>query len=439
MAVNSLPLIEVSRLQPGMYLVLDLGWRRHPFPMNSFTLRSTDQIETLQSLGLDKVRYCPERSTVPPLPPSSTSARPSIITPAAAPALAAAPAANSAPPRPTVSSVVEMHLDDPVEQQQARLKMLEQRYRLAAQQHQLMLKRIGPEPGEAARACEALADDVLGWMPEQGEAAIRLLGPGSGDQPSGHEISVATLCLMLGRDCDMPAPMLRHLVLAGLLHDAGKQRVPSFLHEDYGQLTEFERQSYRQHVEFGVEMGRRMELPTEVVDAIAQHHEHADGSGFPRRLELDALNPVSRVLSVCNRYHNLVCPLHAEIGLTPHRALQRLFREERERFDPTLLARFVKLLGVYPPGTLVELTDHRMAIVVASQPGNSLAPRVQIVDLPDDPRPSLAIDLDPAMGVGVRCGLAPEQLNVRWAARARQLARSGYALESLAEADRIAA
>lgn len=433
MAANSLPLIEVSRLQPGMYVVLDLGWRRHPFPLNSFTLRSAEQIDTLRSLGLEKVRYSPERSTAVPLPPGLARA-PAPKAPAAPPASRTTESATA-----TASAVVPMQLDDPLDRQQARLQQLEQRQRQAAQQHQQLLRLIGPDPEEAARGCAALAEQMLGWLPERGEVAIRLLGSGSGDQPSGHEISVAALSLMLGRDCGMSGSMLNQLVKAALLHDAGKQRVPSFLHEDHGQLTEFERQSFRQHVEFGVEMARRMDMPREVVEAIAQHHEFADGSGFPHRLELDAISPIGRVLGLCNRYHNLVCPLHAEVGLTPHRALQRMFREERELFDPTLLARFVKLLGVYPPGTLVELTDHRMAIVVASQPGNSLAPRVQIVDLPDDSQPRLAIELDPSNGVGVRCGLSPEQLNVRWAARARQLARGGISLEVQADEDRLAA
>jgi putative nucleotidyltransferase with HDIG domain len=435
MAAQSLPLIEVSRLQPGMYVVLDLGWRRHPFPLNSFTLRSAEQIETLRSLGLEKIRYSPERSSVPPLPPSAAPApvQTGPVTPAR-PAPAAQPE-----PVATVSPVVTMQLDDPVEQQQVRLRQLEQRQRVAAQQHQLLLKQMGPAPEQAARACETLTDELLGWLPAQGEVALRLLGPGSGDQPSGHEISVAALCLILGRDCGMSSAQLRLLIQAALLHDAGKQRVPSFLHEDHGQLTEFERQSYRQHVSFGVDLAKRMGQPREVVEAIAQHHERADGSGFPQQLELGGMSPLGRVLALCNRYHNLVCPLHAEVGLTPHRALQRMFREERDHFDPGLLARFVKLMGVYPPGTLVELTDHRMAIVVASQPGNALAPRVQIVDLPDDAAPSLAIALDPAQGVGVRCGLAPEQLNVRWAARARQLARSGIALEPAADAEALAA
>ncbi len=433
MATHSLPLIEVSRLQPGMYVVLDLGWRRHPFPLNSFTLRSVEQIDTLRSLGLEKVRYSPERSSVPPLPVGT-----------------ARPAAPPAPAEPVRAKRIEIEeivlpdvpveqLDDPLERQQARLQQLEHRQRQAAQQHQQLLRLIGPDPAEAARAVTALSEDILGWLPERGDVALRLLGAGSGEQPSGHEISVAALSLMLGRDCGMPGASLKQLVQAALLHDAGKQRVPSFLHEDHGRLTEFERQSFRQHVEFGIEMARRMEMPREVVDAIAQHHEYADGSGFPLRLDLDAISPIGRVLSLCNRYHNLVCPLHAEAGLTPHRALQRLFREERELFDPTLLARFVKLLGVYPPGTLVELTDHRMAIVIASQPGNTLAPRVQIVDLPDDSQPRLAIELDPSRGVGVRCGLSPEQLNVRWAARARQMARGGISLEIRAEEDRLAA
>lgn len=424
MTANSLPLIEISRLQPGMYVVLDLGWRRHPFPLNSFTLRSVEQIDTLRSLGLEKVRYSPERSTVAALPPGAAlPAAPRRVSPAAS--------AELAPPadRAADTAAPPGESDDPLDRQQARLQQLEARQRRAAQQHQQLIKLIAADPAEAARGCKDLADQLLGWLPEQGEVMIQLLGSGSADQPSGHEISVAALALMLGRDCGMSADMLRQLTRATLLHDVGKQRVPGFLHEDYGQLTEFERQSFRQHVEFGVEMARRMEMPRDVVEAIAQHHEYADGSGFPLRLNLESLSPISRVLSLCNRYHNLVCPLHADIGITPHRALQQLFRDERERFDPALLPRLVKLLGVYPPGTLVELTDHRMAIVVASQPGSSLAPRVQIVELPDDVRPQLAIDLDPTGGVGVRCGLSPEQLNQRWAARARQLARCGIALD----------
>lgn len=348
MAASNLPLIEVSRLQPGMYVVLDLGWRRHPFPLNSFTLRSAEQIETLRSLGLDKVRYSPERSTVPPLPAGSAPPTRQVIAPTPPARPYAANQGAAAQTASTVSPVVAMQLDDPVEQQEARLRALELRQRAAAQQHQALLKQIGPEPEQAARACEALADEMLGWLPERGELALRLLGPGSGDLPSAHEVSVASLCLMLGRDCGLPGATLRQLLQAALLHDAGKQRVPGFLHEDHGQLTEFERQSYRQHVEFGIEMARRMQLPREVVEAIGQHHEFADGSGFPQRLELDRISPLGRVLALCNRYHNLVCPLHADVGLTPHRALQRLFREERERFDPLLLARFVKLLGVYP-------------------------------------------------------------------------------------------
>src|SRR5690606_8621222 len=103
MAAQTLPLIEVNRLQPGMHVVLDLGWRRHPFPLNSFTLRSDEQIATLRSLGLEKVRYCPERSTVAPLPPSAAPAR--SAAPAAPPVVAPAPA-------PATGIIVEQ-LDDP--------------------------------------------------------------------------------------------------------------------------------------------------------------------------------------------------------------------------------------------------------------------------------------------------------------------------------------
>jgi putative nucleotidyltransferase with HDIG domain len=430
MATETLPLIDVERLRPGVYVVLDLGWRDHPFALNRFTLKDERQLLQLRALGLKQVRWCPERSTAQPLGEAEAAyaaTRAAALPSTAAPTIAFAPA-PAAPRR-----------EDPLALQEAQLGVVEDAYRHSAQQHQRLLRQIQSDPAGAGEALEALASEVSAWACQDTPLAVRLLSPSLADQPSGHEIGVAALALLLGRDCGFSADDLRTLTLAALLHDVGKLRIPTFLHEDHGRLTEFERRTYRRHVELGVELAAAMGLPGGVLTAIGEHHENVDGSGFPAGLGADRLSPVGRVLALVNRYQNLVSPLHAENGLTPHRALQVMYKQERARHDPVLLPRLVRLLGVYPPGTLVELTDQRIAVVVATQPGMTLAPRVQILGGPDDLAPSLAIALDPVGGVGVRRGLPPEELNSRWGLRARQLARSAFYLQPVEQREAIAA
>src|SRR5690606_24397140 len=121
-----------------------------------------------------------------------------------------------------------------------------------------------------------------------------------------------------------------------------------------------------------VELGREMGLDPQVLRSIAECREHADGSGLPNGLRSEQLSVPGQVLAIANRYMSLVCPPGGEPGLTPHQALQQMYGRERAHFDVELLARFVRLLGVYPPGSLVEPSDGRIALVVASRPGTAL-------------------------------------------------------------------
>jgi len=425
MTTESLPLIEVDRLQLGMYVVLDVGWRNHPFAFSSFILKTDEQLQQLRSIGVPKVRYCPERSTVEPLPPAA----PSDIATAVDILAHAYDAPLEPPPR-----VLRLPVD-PLQRQEAALKRAEAEFQKAAQEHQRILKQYELNPHQARRLAEQLGDEVLQWTAEGRQVAIRLLSPQVGEQPSGHEIGVSALATLLGRECGLGVDELRELALAALLHDIGKRGLPSFLHEDDGRLSEAERRTYRRHVELGIEYGEAMGLPLAVIRAIAEHHERCDGLGFPAALPGDKLCTTGRILAIVNRYQNLVCPQHVGAGISPHAALRQMYSSERSHFDPVFLPRFVRLMGIYPPGTLVELTDQRRAIVIASRPGMSLAPRVQVVESPDDDTPSLAFDLDMASGPKVRTSLRPDQLNPRWAQRARQFARSAIFLEPQDDAD----
>lgn len=451
MSASNLPMIDVDRLQPGIYVVLDLGWRNHPFLRSSFTIRQQEQIDQIRGLGLRQVRYSPERSSAEPLdlppPPAPAIAPVEVDRSAAAPAATAVTAVtadidesigffdtavSSAAMHPSGVAAALQAGVEPVtleRWQEISLQRIEHNYNAATQQRQQLLKQLASEPLRARQTAVQLGDSLCRAVIECEQPSVRLLSDQVGQQGADHEVGVAALAVLLGQAHGMETSALRELALAALLHDVGKTRIPSFLHEDTGKLTEFERRSYRQHVPLGIELLQALSLPQAVLRAIEEHHERHDGSGFPAGLKGERISLNGRVLAICNRYMNLICPKRVETGVTPHQALKQMYGDERSHFDPTLLQRFIRLLGVYPPGTLVELSDQRMAVVVGSRPGTALAPRVQILTTPDQAMSAEVIDLPADGDISVKRCLPPEQLNPKWAARSLQLSRAPLFVE----------
>jgi HD-GYP domain-containing protein (c-di-GMP phosphodiesterase class II) len=114
-----------------------------------------------------------------------------------------------------------------------------------------------------------------------------------------------------------------------------------------------------------------MKLPNAVLQAMAQHHEAVDGSGFPTASKGEKLSRASQVLALVNRYDDLCNPWNPARALTPHEAVSRLFASGRARFDAQVLQAFIRMMGVYPPGSMVQLSDGRYAqvqVVNASRP-----------------------------------------------------------------------
>jgi hypothetical protein len=143
--------------------------------------------------------------------------------------------------------------------------------------------------------------------------------------------------------------------------------------------------------------------------AIAEHHEAPDGSGWPRGIR--TMGRAAAILALANRYDNLCTPEATDQEpLMPAEALARMFSLEAARFDPALLSSLIKLLGVYPPGTLVLLTDGSLGLVVAPGP-DSLRPRVLVYspDVPKDEAPTVELHTEPDLRIAeaVRASTLP--------------------------------
>jgi hypothetical protein len=143
---------------------------------------------------------------------------------------------------------------------------------------------------------------------------------------------------------------------------------------------------------------------------LAQHHEHADGSGFPRRLAGEQIALAARIVAIVNRFDNLCNPGSRAHALTPHEAVSMLFAQGRSRYDAALLASFIRMMGVYPAGSLVQLTDDRYAMVMGVNSSRPLKPRVLVHDARHPGADTQWVDLEQERQLGIRRSLPANKL-----------------------------
>lgn len=399
--------VALTELRIGMFIHLELGWMSHPFPSSSFKIANDKQIETICSLGLKRVRYSPSKSDVQALPES-----------AAAPAIAASvptdavTGSSNAPSQARSQTQALLHAAATLRLQEQRrsFAVCEEKYRYATQACSDIMAQVGSYPVLARERAQVLVDGLVDDLVAQSEAMIHLLSDGSGERAALHPVNVTVLCLLLGKTLALDPGQLRELGLAALLHDVGKLSLPQRLHWQDPSLSPGEDKMYKNHVSLGVAVGRRMGLSSGALLGISQHHEMVDGSGFPAGVLADGMSVVSRVLALVNSYDNLCNPLLASHAATPHEALALLFAQSKTRFDAVCLNAFVRLMGVYPPGSVVQLSDERYALVMTVNSARPLRPQVILYDAKVPKDQALVVDLEQFPNLGIRRSLKPVHL-----------------------------
>lgn len=319
----------------------------------------------------------------------------------------------------------------------------ERQYGEAAAAWREAAEALATRPQHAGRTGEALAQAMLDKMLGRQEMGLRLVA-GGGDRASAHALNVSIVAMLIGRSLGLAEPDMLDLGVGALMHDVGKQDMAErYRHADeHGSPAEAA--AYREHVARGVAHGRRMALSPGALAVLAQHHEHADGSGFPRQIGTDQMSLAARIVAIVNRYDNLCNPAARSVALTPHEAVATLFAQGRSRFDATVLNAFIRVVGVYPAGSLVQLTDDRHAMVVGVNSSRPLKPRVLVHD-PQVPRnEALLINLEHAGDLGIRRSLPAARVPAAALAYLDPRPRVSYYFEPLvreaeAEAQELAA
>jgi hypothetical protein len=135
-----------------------------------------------------------------------------------------------------------------------------------------------------------------------------------------------------------------------------------------------------------------------------------DGSGFPQQLSGKDLGRAGQVLALVNHYDRMCNPLHGADALTPHEALSVIFAQHKPKFDAVVLGAFIRMMGVYPPGSVVQLVNDRYALVISVNSSRPLRPRVLVHDPRVPADQALILDLESTPELGIRRSLRPSQM-----------------------------
>jgi len=387
--------ISIDQLEIGMYVYLDLKWFQHPFAFNNFKIRDHEQIETIRGLGLKKLRYDPARSDSKPAP-SAPPPAPEVQPPALKehPALAAKRA-----------------LIEKIRLQREAAARIESAFIDTAKTIRNVEKNLMADPEATVEQANKLVVQIADSILSVPELALHVMGDKiGGEELYFHSLNVTTLSLMMARNVGLTQEGMRILGMGALFHDIGRREIPNKILMKTDPLTQAERNYYEMHCQYGIEIGRTLKFPPATLHIIHEHHEMHDGSGYPRKLKGEEINLLARIVAIANYYDNLCNPIILGNALTPHEALSTMFAKHRAKFDPKLLQIFVHSLGVYPPGTVIQLSNGAIGMVATVNTAKPMKPMIVVYDAEIPKEEAILIDLEHEEDVNIAKAIRPAQL-----------------------------
>lgn len=353
-----------------MYVDLELAWDQHPFMFSNFLIKTEKDIAMIQQLGLKSVTVLPDRSRVV-IPASST---PSI--------------------KNKSSAVPQVDYFSKKEKEDSAAEYIVHRDRVARLYQEQAKKIKDITRNIKAQSMKALADldDVVNALARNfsdSENIMTSLVNLGGDEytDQSHALNVTVLSLMLGHAEGISQQEMKYLGMGALLHDIGKVALPKIFSLTSHVLTPDEEKLYISHTRLGRDLVQSIKgIPDDVVNIIYQHHEYLDGTGYPQGSVHTEINELVRIISVANVYDNLCNPHDINHAMTPQTAMATMFSNYKDKLDRHLVERYIKILGVYPPGTVVKLNNSEIGVVITVNSEASMQPKLLMYQ-PDDSSP----------------------------------------------------
>lgn len=197
------------------------------------------------------------------------------------------------------------------------------------------------------------------------------------DYTAEHCMNVCILSATFARHLGLMESEIETIALCGLLHDVGKAKIPLEVLNKPGMLNEEEFKIMKMHTVYGRDllMNAGNKIPI-TMDVAYSHHERIDGFGYPRKLNATQMPFYAKIVAITDTYDAITSNRCYENGKSSMQALKIISECSGNQFDPELASQFIKCIGIFPPGTIVEMTTGEVGIVISAQQGNRLKPSV---------------------------------------------------------------
>lgn len=195
-----------------------------------------------------------------------------------------------------------------------------------------------------------------------------------------HSLNVSVLAAAFGKHLGMLEEEIRTLGLCGLLHDVGKVKIRDDILSKPGRLSPEEFSIMQEHVNYGRDI--LMSIPKVVhatIDVAYNHHERMDGNGYPRGLKGEQIPYFAKIVGIVDAYDAITSTRTYDSGRSSMEALEIIYRYRGTQFDTELANEFIRMIGIYPPGSIVEMSNGEVGIVMASNPKNKRKPKIILV------------------------------------------------------------
>lgn len=369
--------VAVNELTVGMFVSgLDRPWTQTPFPLQGFYIRDLDEIRELKvhcnHVYIDVVKGSgPVKSNLKKL--SAKANGPENRKAARADRRARVTDVAPLKIRRDVYTITE-----PLEHEIGRAKELHQQVYSAVSNvmDQVESKHNNIPIVETKRVASNMVDSVL----RSPDAFTWLSRVKEKDEYTySHSVRSAVWAILFGRHIGMPKNELDILAMGVLLKDIGKTKLPEHLIHKASR-TRTEQDAYEKFIEYGVEILRKLpDVKPRVTSVVKTHCERVNGSGFPEHLRGDKIPLLGKIAGIVTFYDENTNPRGQDKPMSPSKAVAKLYEQRGIEFQEELVVEFIRAIGLYPTGTLVELSTGEVAVVVEQNFERRLKPIVMVV------------------------------------------------------------
>ena len=386
--------VSVDKLKPGIYVDTELGWTEHPFLFRHFLIKSFDDIKIIKELGLKEIIVIPDKckTNIKEEPSHSVES------------------GN----KNKLWEAKNKRIQEASKYRLERQKKSKE-YKERVRQIKTLTNDLKNAPANAIRNAKEVSELMSSAFDSESDVLINLVNFTDDEFTSHHHtLNVTVLTLSIAKAMGIVDLELRHLCIGAILHEIGKVAVPSKILLKKEPLNASEKKLLDTYPLLGGKLARKLEgASVDSAEVIEQHHEFLDGSGYPVGLKGDQITRLARIVAITNCYDELCNPPDIKKALPPKQAMAVLYAKYKDKLDANIVQLFIKTMGVYPPGTMVTLSDGSIGLVTAVSSKSLLQPQILLYH-PDIPKSeALHMDLQEHPELSIKDTLLPGDLSKR--------------------------